>query len=74
MISCWALDLWMLKGLIDLHSEYTHKNYYSRVTSIIDYAAINADHFFSANIESLHDFVGGTDHHFIKVSIILDNV
>ena len=69
-----TLDLWMLKGHIDLCSEYIHKHYYSGATSIIDHAAIQVDCFFSANIESLHNFLGSTNHHFIKVSIVLDNV
>src|SRR5260370_17621960 len=61
-----ALDLWILKGHVDLCSEYTHKNYYSGATSIIDCTAIHVDCFFSANIKTLHSFLVTPNHHSIK--------
>ncbi len=69
-----ALDLWLLKGHVNVWSDYTHKNYHSGVTSIIDQATIHMNQVFLTMIQSLPNFIGSTDHCFIKVTMVLNRL
>src|SRR5258708_14602206 len=52
-----ANDLWLLKGCVNICSEYTHKHYHSGITSIINHAAVHTNGFFAMDIQSLLDLL-----------------